>query len=722
MTRKRPPRPSAAGLKLLALSLALGMTTPGLARGAQEDEAGASSEYQRRVRTPSGSAQPRVVVCEFFTQGALAPDGKDLRVDDTRGRLVPWRVLQVGPGDACRLAFQTVPGVTEYRISHGGKPSGAPAAPPTWGDRVPGLLLETRRWRACDLNRLDAVRSAFDAAEPMGADFVPTVFHRYNPTNPDPVPYLSRHRGTLSIDRPGRYTFFTSSQDASFLLVDGNLVVAWPGHHGPIGNTRFHGEATLGPGPHAFEYLHAASGPDSCMVAAWQPPGAGSAEVIPPAAFGSDRVARLPAVDPTRGGKRIAREFTYEVEGEAPVADLDQPLVRVHFRLITHGGQATRPRVRWDFGDGQTVTAADPRHVYLHPGLYTVTLSTLGEPESQAVVNRVWIGRHLEFDGPTGGPDQLASYLPIISQYDPAKLDLPGLLQLVRVFQQAAPPATAAKLGRKGLLDGREKVGELSGLFVAREVGRMLRDALDQPEEAQAFFQAAAKVMSNDEWKAECEIEAADVLLNDLLQPDQAGPVLDAAAGRAGAISAPSIASRLERVRGDWFARRGDRAAALAAYAKAVTLRADQRNTAERQAWRGALSRSTEAFLRDGELDRARDELRRWQDEFPADRAQGDLPLAQARLLVARGKLARAVAVVSDLLAVNPDAPAADQALFLAADAEARAGRTDQARAHFQSLLTDYPGSPLVSEARARISKLEAKPRPAAPTQSPVPK
>jgi PKD repeat protein len=722
MRRLLNGRAVAAGSTLSFVLVAMALVPKVDARSFQDDEAASPYEFQRKVRTPTGSSQPRVVVTEFFTQGSLDADGKNLVVDDNRRRPVPWRVLQVGPGDACRVAFLTTQGVHEYRISYGGKPAGAPAASPVWPDKTPGLLLEVRKLKPCDFNRLDSMQAAFASAEPIGADYVPTVYHRFNPVNPAPEPYLSVHKGTLLADRPGRYVFHTSSQDASFLLVDGKQVVAWPGYHGPTGDTRFRGETTLTAGTHAFEYVHGASGPDSCMVAAWQPPGAEKAESIPPTAFGSQLVARLPGTDLHHSGKRSLREFASEVQGEAPVADGEQPLVRVRFHYLASGGGANRPKAHWDFGDGQTSTVLDPVHVYLHPGLYTVKLTVPGETDATAVVNRLNVGRAVEFEGESHVPDQLAAYLPLLDKYDPAKLDPAGLLQLVRVYVQAQQFDRAAKVAQAGLLGGREKVEELSALFLVREVGPMLRDRLDNPDSARGFYEGAVKVLGPEAWKAECEVAAADVLLNDLLRPADARKLLDAASGRQSSITTPTLASQLERVRGDWYARQGKKAESLAAYAKAEAARADRRTVAEQEAWRGALSRSSEAYLREKQLDRARDELRRWQDEFPSDRVQGYLPLLQARLLAARGKFAAAAVMASDLLTVNPDSAYADRIVFLAADSQEKGGRPEQARALYQSLVTDYPGSPLVTDVKSRIAKLEAKPKAAAPAPAATPK
>ena len=43
------------------------------------------------------------------------------------------------------------------------------------------------------------------------------------------------------------------------------------------------------------------------------------------------------------------------------------------------------------------------------------------------------------------------------------------------------------------------------------------------------------------------------------------------------------------------------------------------------------------------------------------------------------------------------------------AECEERQGRADRARAAYQSLLADYPGSPLVGDARKKIAALAKK-------------
>jgi TolA-binding protein len=654
--------------------------------------------YQRKVQIPEGAPIPEIVMTEFFTHGELGEGAKGLAVLDSRLNTVPWRVLQVGPGDFCRIAFQTVPKERHYRICYGG--DAASAKSPAWSSSA-GLVFETRHWKTCDLNNPASVRESFDSSTPFGAGFVPSVFHRFNPFWPDPQPFLSEYRGTLHISRPGLYRFFTSSQDASFLSIDNRQVVAAPGWHGPVGDARFGGEIKLEAGPHVFQYLHAAAGPDACMVAAWEPPGLGKPEMIPSVAFGSDRIVQLPAL-----GVKHQREFAVDILGEVPVAEGDLPLIRAQFRLVTARGSTSRPRAHWDFGDGQSSTGTDPVHIYLHPGVYPVAIKVAGETDSQGIVDRVPIHRVLTFADENHPPDRLAPYLALVEKYNPAKLDATGLLQLIRAFDEAGLTARAVKVGQAGITGRREPTDAESALLAVRMISQLLIERIDDPDGARAFLEGSVQWLRPADWKAECEVRAADIALHDLLAPRTARKLLDSATARLGNAADANITSRLYRVWGDWYARKGEKSLARASYARAMTAIGTRRSAVEQDAWRGAHSRSAEAFLRDKAIDRARTELQQWQDEYPIDKIEGYLTLLQALFRAARTKYPQAIALANDLIVVNSESPYADRLVFLSAECEGKLGRIERARATYQSLLTDYPGSPLVAEARQRLGKL----------------
>ena len=79
-----------------------------------------------------------------------------------------------------------------------------------------------------------------------------------------------------------------------------------------------------------------------------------------------------------------------------------------------------------------------------------------------------------------------------------------------------------------------------------------------------------------------------------------------------------------------------------------------------------------------------------------------------ARYWAGREKYEQAIAMSNQLLNVNRDSPYADQILMLAAQCESRRANPKAASATLYSLVKDYPGSPLVPEAKAAIKKLES--------------
>jgi tetratricopeptide (TPR) repeat protein len=679
---------------------------------AQELDKRAGVRLERVVQLPSGAGQPAIVVTEFHTHGELQSDGQNLAVFHNN-QMVPWKVLQVGPGDFCRVAFQPVPGGKSYRIAHGGR-VGRPGdeakeEAPTWKEPASaGLLLETHRWKACDLNSLTSVQTALAGSERIGSDYVPTVSHRFNPFSSDPAPFLSVYRGTLQIDTAGVHQFFTSSQDASFLLIDGKHVVAAPGAHGPVGDARIKGEVNLSAGPHPFEYYHAAAGHDACMVAAWQPPKASTPELIPAKVFGGQRsVLHLAPGAARHPNKGLLPEFAVEIVGEVPLVDSDEPLVRAQF----HAARATSAagRLQWDFGDGQTSDLSDPVHVYLHPGIHLVKLTVKGNMTVESA-NRVQIHRAIVLPDGKKRPDQLDDYLTIFQRYDSTVLKPLALLQVVRGYDQLGQTTKAARFGKVGLLSERVLEDEEPVHALVKLVGPMLRDRLDDSAGALEVWQAAVKAMRREQWKAECELAAVDICLADLDQRKEARALLDSATARLKSWNDPALASQAQRLWGDWYARIGDRQAARTAYERSMTSRGRPGSTIEQNAWRGAVSRSTEAFLRDKQLDRALEELRRWQDMFPTDKIEGHLPLLQAQLAVARGKLVQPLVLADDLVVVNPVSPYADRLVFLAAECAEKLHRPERARAGYQALVADYPGSPLVAAARQKLNQLGAPP------------
>ena len=737
---------------LLAAAVAVLSPQTGL-RAQSFRRGGTEFNALRTVSIPPGEIKP-VMVTEFFHHGQISPDCKNVIVMARNQKMAPCRVLQLGPGDFCRLAFQTLQGQTTYEVYYGGEPP-EKGTVPAWTNRD-GLLLETRRYKQCNLNQLDSVRKAFESSERIGSDYVENVQHSHNPFSLRPEPFLSHYSGQLHVGAAGKYGFLTSSRDCSFLLIDGKEVISAPGRHGPMhqANRGSRKDIQLQAGAHRFDYYHAASGPEAIMVAAWEVNASDPKPkpvAIPTEAFRTGSIGRVQAGPVQVRDMKMAPDFLVAIAGDVPLPDNDQPLVGVRFKdvgakALTMGGKA-----RWDFGDGQTGTDANPVHVYLRPGVYPVKLTVKRSPKTSEIVNRVSIDR------PTlTAKDKLHTldeYLPVLATYEPRTLDAAALRQLVLAYvwkvelllaaepadatageqegeSQPQPPKDPAALqaeaeakkaealkyvtaavtaGKVAFLEESAANGDDELHKLVRLIGPMARDQLGDSYLAGLIWHNASRRITRNEIKAECEIEAADVAVNDLVNAKAGKSLLEAATAHFGKGRMGAVASRLQRVWGDYHALTGDGEAARKAYNEAEAILGTTRSHIERTAWQGAHSRSAEQYLKTGELDRAIIEIRVWQEEFPAEKVDGYLNLMLARYWAGREKYAEAVAQAEQLLTVNAESPYIDQLLLLAADCEVKRGRVDRALATLHQLLKEYPGSPLVPAVRANIAKLESE-------------
>ena len=147
----------------------------------------------------------------FLHHGQVAVDGRNVAVFAKNQKAVPCRVLQIGPGDLCRVAFQAASGQGNYEVFYGGEPPAADARP-AW-TATEGLLLETHEFRSCNMNDFNSVREAFNASKRIGSDYVDGIRYAGNPFNLKRGPFLSRYSGMLRIPAGGTYGFMTTSQD-----------------------------------------------------------------------------------------------------------------------------------------------------------------------------------------------------------------------------------------------------------------------------------------------------------------------------------------------------------------------------------------------------------------------------------------------------------------------------------------------------------------------------
>lgn len=639
-----------------------------------------------QVRT--GLPGQDVCVVEFLSGGRLRPDGADLRVV-SGGTPVRHRIIQRrGDEDLCRVAFELKGDRAAVYLGN------ERAGPPGQALEIRrGCLLETFEYRGGSPGNLTGMREVLKLAEPapQGADFVPNVFFGHNPFA-DSERFVSRYTGWLMCPETGTYVFCTSSDDASFLLIDDTLVVEWPGWHGAVADTRFQARKSLEKGLHKLEYLHVNGGGETIAVAAWQLPSQKRIVPIPPEAFAP--VARGRFLRAERLGGRPALHFEVEIAGYCYFED--RIAVRVIFRNMTDpaGGRSA-----WDFGDGLSGTGAICEHVYLSEGVYRVRL-TMGKDtvENRVRVERPW-GKL-----PSAPPEPASRYAETVRRYELSKMAGPALEAAALLFKAAGMPEEEERV----LLAVVERPSEVSDRVYFEAVLFLVKRWREEPSRRQAAMKllsrAEAHLRGDPNLHARVLKERGDILFYYERDLDGALGEYDKVVGRfAGKLEDHIV--RITKIRiGDVFRKKGDYDKALEAYRDAERFRIHGVQ-GDPQVRKGSLMQAAESAVEQKDISAAQLALDTLEWEFPAEKLFGQTSLLRAKAALLEKNFAEALVQLDDLVRVNPRANAAPEALFLAAEIERSLGRTAEAVRRYEQLVKEYPDSPRASDARTRLAR-----------------
>jgi TolA-binding protein len=121
---------------------------------------------------------------------------------------------------------------------------------------------------------------------------------------------------------------------------------------------------------------------------------------------------------------------------------------------------------------------------------------------------------------------------------------------------------------------------------------------------------------------------------------------------------------------------------------------------------RGAYAQSVESLLREGSYDQAIEELDMWEWEFPLERLEGYSSYLRCKYHFGKKEWAKCSKEAALLVGVNPRSNYADKLLMIAAEAYEASGDKTAALKCLRLIVAEYPTSPLVETAKARIAKL----------------
>ena len=631
-----------------------------------------------------------VGVVTMPTGGSIQPGGGDIRVTTAGGVVVPHRVLMCGPGDVVRLAFGLRRGSTRYFVYFGN------AKPDRLGaglDIRRGLLLETRAYAGGPIANLPQVQRAYQAAgELLGRDFRERIFLGHNPFGPQNQ-ICNLFSGYLVCPADGEYIFSTSSQDASFLLVDGQLVVSNGGRHPPQPRAVQQGRIRLVQGLHELKVYHVNTTADPVAVAAWQGPRDRSLWAIPPEAFAPIRRAQPGMME--RRGRAEQADFLPVHAGESFMAN--RYFQRYLFELLATPA-AARGQVRWDFGDGQTSSAVRCEHVYLRNGLFKVTLTVKLGGQTLEQTNRVFVSRPWD-QVILNKLDPLADHARIASGYEFTGADARDVAAAISLFQRAGMSQAILRAGQA--LVQRPSAHPRALAQALPVYAEALAEAGQAPRAVAALLKGAEMSKSPDV-SAELTTRAGRAALaaGDL---DKALGIFEQAIRKYSALTTVPAIREAHIGVGDVWRQRGDYGKAAAAYQAAAPL---QKSSFEKSAVRrGDLARQAEDYIRRGLLadaSRALDEL---EYEFPAERLEGFSALLRVKLELAWRHYAAAAEHAELLVRVNPRSSYAAELLMLASQAYRRQAKAELSRAALERIVKGYPESPLAAQAKAALAK-----------------
>lgn len=646
----------------------------------------------------------------ILTGDRAKPDGADIRVVGPARVPVPFSIFHSTPEGRHLLAF--APGGGGGTSQYSGVPYavyyGNPKATAQGrgGPRI-GLVLETRAVpEDADVSTTQAARRTLQNAKKLyGRDFTGRIFMAHNPFGPQ-ADYASVYGGYVRCPAKGVYRFATLSDDASFLEVNGKLVAEWPGRGHGINTGRYGEHSTairLNAGTHRIRYVAFSFGGAKRHAAAWSPPGAkkGHYQIIPPAAFGQLTPARILETHQFR--RPACADFSSAQMNYLEVAGAR--MVAVQF---TSHSSAPKDAVRsyaWDFGDGQTDPMPKPVHVFLAPGVYTVTLTVTthrGAKDSFTVpvtVCPIWT----DLDFERWKKDQFLAW---VKAYDVPKLPTTHLLALRDLMNDSEKRKNAFEACVE-LDKRRDELEKLQLYEVAMDLGDYHLDPLGKWKPAADYYRLAMAQLAEDDTKRFFNVRFHMADLHFYYARDYVRAQLAYEGLRRDFPYEDPIRRRVALIRlGDIQRDQGKLEDARAIYAEAE---ADPKYAPQTppSIAEGRFRQETESFLVRGEGKRGLESVEQWLWVFPTRRLDGETLLLRIKANMLLNQYQEARKQADTYISFADELDNLPYVHVLAGEACLELGDLKPAREHWQMVLERWPESPAVTEARNGLLRLD---------------
>jgi len=644
---------------------------------------------------------PAARVLFHVRQDALLLDGRDVRVISPDGQPVPFSIVRATPEGQFLIAFEAPQKQGFYALYYGNQ-----HAPPV--QQVPpkqGLVYETRPVPAgATANSWAEAQAALNRAGPAyGAAFWNRVYDAYNPFGPQ-TDYIGIYKGYIRCPTDGTYRFATLSDQSSFLLVDDQPVTQWIGPHNiHQGQQGEHSAGIyLARGMHKFSYVHFSFGGPARAAAAWMPPGSDHFEILPHPAFPG-----LPEAEVFEGEwfeQPLCAEFIWRPESYCEAGDAKMTAVRFASRSTAAEGTLI-DRYLWDFGDGQTATEPQPRHAFLAPATYAVTLNIVSTAGDRTLCTKniktgiIWE----DMDFPRR---KLEEFWAQVKDYRLEALPTASLLSMYSLARELEKVREPFNIARE--LDKRRDQLEPARRFdVFMDLGRYYQELEPQPQRAEQYFELAlqAAPASDAQRRFNARFALCDHHFYYLEQYERAREEYRQLRGEFPQADPAQRRVALIRI-GDTYACEGRAQEALEAYreAEADPLYAPDK---PRPLLTGTSVQQVQSYLRSGNGDEALKRLEELLWLYPTMRLEGEPALLRVKASLLKGKFEEARKQADIFIRLGRDPNYLPAVRIAAAEACTELGLMQEAADHYRTVLKDFPESPQVRDAEDGLRRLE---------------
>ena len=646
---------------------------------------------------------------------------------DSSGKRVGAEWFWSARGEPTTVCFDTSSGANRYYLYFGS--IGLPRKT-EWDPRA-GVVLETREGNGKMIASLEEMTAAWTKAQPvLGRSMVNGIFdgvHRHGPTGN----VFSHYQGWFDLAAPTTLELVTISTDASFVLVDGKKVVAWPSRHGfHEGRSGKYREAVeLPAGAHRLEYYNAytapapvGEGPPLLCSLGVKLPDKSWAMLTPDNEFlrrslrarvtayetQPDHVTPSGQIPPPAPGAAWSWRVT-----EQSLPSPQQPEVGFLTVEFTCFPAAEGRKYRWSFGDGETADGLSVSHVFARSGPRSIRLAIYDGPKLVATTPAQEINVHPDWPRLVGGnsrPTLSASQRTALLARDAtsrATADLAGCLQGFLGFDddEAVLKLTPALLGQLNTLDQADLPAiHGAALLLADgeadhpdEVQRLLRALLDRLTSASS---APASTPALTALASRARLTWAQIILRTSDQFDEVRGLL-----KAIEVATLSADERrlLDILQADLALALGDVDAARSQYqalsgsVAGIDARSGMRRTSTID--------TINAFIDRKELDSAERVLHEIEGQAPIEKLTPECALARVQLQRATGHSAEALLTARRLLPAFTGPGARSELLFQITDLAFKQGDSALARKTLRELLEKHPYSERAARAKQQWAR-----------------